>query len=75
MTAEELPDAAYYEVGHKTFYEHLGGAGDAVVRRNESKNPDEKTWLGQFRPRMCPEAVRLPREELVIAQEQGRVSN
>ena len=56
--ATELRDAAYREAGHKTLYEYFGGAGDAIVWRSESGNPDERAWLGQFRPRMCPEANR-----------------
>ncbi|WP_124904709.1 hypothetical protein [Burkholderia sp. Bp9004] len=39
-------------------YERFGGAGDAVVWKNESGNPEESAWLGQFRPRTCPEVMR-----------------
>jgi hypothetical protein len=53
--ANDLRKAAYHEAGHKIIYELFGGAGDAVVWENESGDPDEVTWLGQFRPRRCPE--------------------
>jgi hypothetical protein len=39
-------------------YERFGSAGDAVVWKNDSGNPDESAWLGQFRPRTCPEVMR-----------------
>ncbi|MGF6727743.1 hypothetical protein P3T43_007135 [Paraburkholderia sp. GAS41] len=42
IAASELRDAAYYEAGHKILYTHFGGDGDAVVRKNESRNPEEK---------------------------------
>ncbi|MCG5078117.1 hypothetical protein [Paraburkholderia tagetis] len=42
----------------KLVYERFGGAGDAVVWRNESGNPEERAWRGQFRPRTCPEEMR-----------------
>ncbi|RQZ62287.1 hypothetical protein DIE08_27700 [Burkholderia sp. Bp9004] len=54
----ELRNAAYHEAGHKMLYERFGGAGDAVVWKNESGNPEESAWLGQFRPRTCPEVMR-----------------
>jgi len=41
LVARELRDAAYHEAGHKALYEYFGGAGDAVVWRNESRNPGE----------------------------------
>lgn len=56
--ARETRDTAYHEVGHKVLHECFGGAGDAVVWRNESRNPDERAWLGQLHPRMFPEAIR-----------------
>ncbi|SIN80505.1 hypothetical protein [Paraburkholderia phenazinium] len=58
VAARELRDAAHHEAGHKMLHEYFGGAGDAVLRKNESGNPDERAWLGDFRPRMCPEAKR-----------------
>jgi hypothetical protein len=39
-------------------YERFGGAGDAIVWQNASGNPDERVWLGQFRPRTCPDTMR-----------------
>ncbi|HJW55105.1 MAG TPA: hypothetical protein VJ577_07525 [Burkholderiaceae bacterium] len=51
----DLRKAAYHEAGHKIIYELFGGAGDAFVWKNESGNPDEVAWLGQFRPRTCAE--------------------
>lgn len=54
---DDLRKAAYHEAGHKIIYELFGGAGDAVVWKNESGNPDEVAWLGQFRPRTCPEQM------------------
>lgn len=50
--ARELRNAAYHETAHKAVYEQFGGAGDAVVWRNESENSEEQAWLGQFRPRI-----------------------
>ncbi len=58
IAARELRNAAYHEAAHKIVYERFGGAGDAVVWRNESVNPEEVAWLGQFRPRTCPEEMR-----------------
>ncbi|MFM0152884.1 hypothetical protein [Paraburkholderia sediminicola] len=58
IAARELRNAAYHEAGHKMLYERFGGAGDAVVWKNESGNPEETAWLGQFRPRTCPEVMR-----------------
>ncbi|WP_244136170.1 hypothetical protein [Burkholderia sp. BCC0801] len=58
IAARELRNTAYHEAGHKMLYERFGGAGDAVVWKNESGNPDESSWLGQFRPRTCPEVMR-----------------
>jgi len=57
LSAKELRDAAYHEAGHKALYQRFGGAGDAVVWKNEGGSPDERAWLGQFRPRTCPEAM------------------
>ncbi|KER70040.1 hypothetical protein HR51_21710 [Burkholderia cepacia] len=57
IAARELRNAAYHEAGHKMLYERFGGAGDAVVWKNESGNQDESAWLGQFRPRTCPEEM------------------
>lgn len=54
---DDLRKMAYHEAGHKIIYELFGGAGDAVVWKNESENPDEVAWLGQFRPRTCPEQM------------------
>jgi hypothetical protein len=54
---DDLRKAAYHEAGHKIIYELFGGAGDAVVWKNESGNPDEVSWLGQFRPRTCAEQM------------------
>lgn len=58
IAARELRNAAYHEAGHKILYERFGGAGDAVVWKNESENPEETAWFGQFRPRTCPEEMR-----------------
>ncbi|MBC8745344.1 MULTISPECIES: hypothetical protein [Paraburkholderia] len=57
IAARELRNAAYHEAGHKMLYERFGGAGDAVVWKNESGNPEETAWFGQFRPRTCPEVM------------------
>ncbi|WP_430226924.1 hypothetical protein [Paraburkholderia tropica] len=54
----ELRNAAYHEAAHKMVYERFGAAGDAVVWRNESGNPEERAWRGQLRPRTCPEEMR-----------------
>jgi len=54
---DDLRKAAYHEAGHKIIYELFGGAGDAVVWKNASGNPDEVAWLGQFRPRICAEQM------------------
>lgn len=54
---DDLRKVAYHEAGHKIIYELFGGAGDAVVWKNESGNPDEVAWLGQFRPRTCVEQM------------------
>jgi hypothetical protein len=71
IAARELRSAAYHEAGHKVLYEHFGGAGDAIVWRNDSGNPEERAWFGQFRTRVCPEQMRnvalrygLPAREL-----------
>ena len=61
----ELRNAAYHEAGHKVLYERFGGAGDAVVWKNQSGNPEEAAWLGHFRPRTCPETIHA------IAKAQG----
>lgn len=57
IAARELRNTAYHEAGHKLLYERFGGAGDAVVWKNESGNSEECAWLGQFRPRTCPEEM------------------
>lgn len=58
IAARELRSAAYHEAARKMVYERFGGAGDAVVWRNENGDPEEKAWFGQFRPRTCPEEMR-----------------
>lgn len=58
IAARELRNAAYHEAAHKIVYERFGGAGDAVVWRNDSGNSEEAAWLGQFRPRTCPVEMR-----------------
>lgn len=58
IAARELRDAAFPQSAHKTVYERFGGAGDAAVWKNESGNPEERAWLGQFRTRTCPETMR-----------------
>ena len=58
IAARELRNTAYHEAAHKMVYEQFGGAGDAVVWRNKSGNPEETAWRGQFRPRTCPEEMR-----------------
>ncbi|WP_148092594.1 hypothetical protein [Burkholderia ubonensis] len=68
IATKELRNAAYHEAGHKMLYEHFGGAGDAVVWKNQSGSPEETAWLGQFRPRTCPEAMRK------IARTQGLIT-
>lgn len=55
MAADDLRKAAYHEIGHKIIYELVGGTGNAFVWENQSGNPDEVAWLGQFQPRTCPE--------------------
>ncbi|WP_157779562.1 hypothetical protein [Cupriavidus pauculus] len=55
IAAKELRNAAYHEAGHKVLWEHFGGAGDAVIWKNQSGNIGQVAWLGQFRPRICPE--------------------
>jgi hypothetical protein len=40
-------------------YDQFGGAGHALVWKNESGNPEERALVGQFRPRTCPEGVRM----------------
>lgn len=57
IAARELRSAAYHEAAHKAVYERFGGAGDAVVWKNDSGNPDDAAWRGQFRPRICAEAM------------------
>jgi hypothetical protein len=57
VAADDLRKAAYHEAGHKIIYEFFGGAGDAVVWKNQSGSPDEVAWLGQFQPRTCPEQM------------------
>jgi hypothetical protein len=57
IAANELRAAAYHEAGHKALYQRFGGAGDVVVWKNQSGNPEEVAWLGQFRPRTCPEEM------------------
>ena len=64
----ELRRAAYHEAGHKVLYERFGGAGDAMVWKNPSGNPEEAAWLGQFRPRTCPETMHA------IAMAQGFIA-
>lgn len=49
IAARELRSAAYHEAGHKVLYEQFGGAGDAFVWRNDSGDPEERAWFGQFR--------------------------
>jgi hypothetical protein len=61
----ELRNAAYHEAAHKVLYECFGGAGDAVVWKNQSGNSEEATWLGHFQPRTCPETMHA------IAKAQG----
>ena len=55
MAADDLRKAAYHEIGHTIIYELVGGTGNAFVWQNQSGNPDEVEWLGQFRPSTCPE--------------------
>lgn len=68
LAIKELRNAAYHEAGHKVLYERFGGAGDAVVWKNPSGNPEEAAWLGQFRPRTCPETMHA------IAKAQGFIA-
>ncbi|CAD6543348.1 hypothetical protein LMG28140_03907 [Paraburkholderia metrosideri] len=49
-------------------YERFGGAGDAVVWKNQSGNLDETTWLGHFQPRTCPETMHA------VAKAQGFIA-
>ncbi|WP_250514416.1 hypothetical protein [Caballeronia sp. INDeC2] len=39
-------------------YEQCGGAGDALLWKNETAKPEKMARVEQFRPRMCLEAVR-----------------
>ncbi|WP_260432498.1 hypothetical protein [Burkholderia sp. Bp9140] len=48
IAARELRSTAYHEAGHKLLYERFGGAGDAVVWKNDSGNSEECAWLGQW---------------------------
>jgi hypothetical protein len=57
VAMHELQKAAYHEAGHKIIYELFGGAGDAVVWKSQSEDPDEVAWLGQFRARICAEKM------------------
>ncbi|OXI43982.1 hypothetical protein CFB84_20250 [Burkholderia aenigmatica] len=59
IAARELRVAAYHEAGHKAICERFGGTGDAVVWRNRRRAPDEAAWLGQFRMRVCPQAMHV----------------
>lgn len=58
IATRELRAAAYHEAAHKALYERFGGAGDALVWKNQAANPEERAWLGQFSPRTCPKAMR-----------------
>lgn len=58
IAASELRKAAYHEAGHKILHGRFGGAGHAVVWKNQSCQPDERAWLGQYRYWACPELVR-----------------
>jgi hypothetical protein len=53
----ELSKAAYHEAAHNMVDERFGGAGDTVVWRSRSGNPEERAWRGQSHPRTCPEAM------------------
>jgi hypothetical protein len=57
IALRELRQAAYHEAGHKMICERFGGAGDAVIWRNENRAPDEAAWRGQFRMYACPEVM------------------
>lgn len=57
IAARELRAAAYHEAGHKSMCRRFGGDGDAVVWKNPSRKPDERAWFGQFRMRVCPQAM------------------
>jgi hypothetical protein len=57
IALHELRNAAYHEAGHKAICERFGGAGDAVVRQNKNRTPDEAAWRGQFRMRISPDAM------------------
>ncbi|MEM5338841.1 hypothetical protein [Paraburkholderia azotifigens] len=39
-------------------YEQFGGAGDALLWKNETAKPETMARVGQFRPRTCPEGLR-----------------
>lgn len=41
IAAREFRVAAYHEVGHKMLDDRFGGAGEAVIWENESRNPEE----------------------------------
>jgi hypothetical protein len=58
IAARELRNVAYREADHKMLGKGFGGAGDAVIWRNESGDPEERAWRGQFRPRTSPEVAR-----------------
>jgi hypothetical protein len=46
IAAREFRNAAYHESAHKMVYEQFGGAGDALVWKNESGNPEERRGSG-----------------------------
>ncbi|WP_426195551.1 hypothetical protein [Massilia sp. DWR3-1-1] len=53
----ELRNAAYHEAGHRIICRRFGGDGDILIWKNESGNPDEQAWRGQFRTRVCPQQM------------------
>ncbi|NTY38074.1 hypothetical protein FCJ57_17335 [Burkholderia diffusa] len=46
IVARELRNTAYHAAGHKMLYDRFDGAGDAVVWKNESGNPEESARRG-----------------------------
>ncbi|WGG48900.1 hypothetical protein [Rugamonas sp. DEMB1] len=57
IAMRELRNASYHEAGHKIICSRFGGDGDILIWKNQSGNPDETAWRGQFRIRVCPQQM------------------
>jgi hypothetical protein len=57
IAMRELRNAAYHEAGHRIICRRFGGDGDILIWKNQSGNPDETAWRGQFRIRVCPQEM------------------